>query len=112
MVATLLYVPDNPDQGVLYILKGLLNVLDTFTWDKNSDHKVQAYISTISMLSAMSQESFIFHIDRVESNDSLYGQDPKFLAEVDKVTSMLLSQILSHLQQLDTPQTARRQAHL
>lgn len=36
----------------------------------------------------------------VESNDTLYGSDGRFLGEVDTVGSTVLGEILAHLQEL------------
>ena len=38
----------------------------------------------------------------VDSNDSLYGSDPKYVNEVRSVCSTLVEQILNHLQDLKT----------
>ena len=43
----------------------------------------------------------------MDSNDALYGNDPKFLAEVNKVCEMLVEQILGHLSVLDKPEVSR-----
>ena len=34
----------------------------------------------------------------VDSNDTLYGSDPKFMAEVDGISNTLVDEILGHLQ--------------
>ncbi len=34
----------------------------------------------------------------------MYGHDPKFLHEVNKVCSTLLDQVLSHMKTLDKPE--------
>lgn len=39
----------------------------------------------------------------VDSNDALYGGDPKFIAEVNSISSTLLDEILSHLKMLSAP---------
>lgn len=36
----------------------------------------------------------------VDSNDALYGSDPKFLAEISKICSTLIEEILAHLKYL------------
>lgn len=36
----------------------------------------------------------------VESNETLYGGDPKFLSEINKVCETLIGQILDHLKTL------------
>ena len=40
----------------------------------------------------------------VDSNDAMYGGDPKFLAEVKGVADTLITQILAHLKTLSTPE--------
>ena len=55
---------DSPDQGVLYLLRGLLNVLQTYPWETHSDTKYLLFLNVLCMLSASSQEIFIHHIDK------------------------------------------------
>lgn len=55
---------DNPEQEVLYLVRGLLNVLNDYPWDANSDTKALIFINMVVMLSAMSQEQFIYHMDK------------------------------------------------
>lgn len=44
-------------------------------------------------------EKFLFSSPNlVDSNDVLYGSDPKFLAEINKMCSVLLEEILNNLQ--------------
>ncbi|KAJ8038159.1 UPF0505 protein C16orf62-like [Holothuria leucospilota] len=95
-LATLLVVPDNPEQGVLYLLRGLLNVLQDYVWDSNTDAKARIYISVLAVFSAMSQEVYPYHIYKVDSNDSLYGSDQKFIAEITTTTETLIKQILDY----------------
>lgn len=45
------------------------------------------------------------------SNDVLYGQDPKFLAEVNNMCTQLMERILEQLRQLGLQQQHRWQAH-
>ena len=46
---------DHPDQGVLYLVRGLLNVIEDYSWDSQSDVKMKVYLNVISLLSAMTQ---------------------------------------------------------
>lgn len=39
-------------------------------------------------------------ISAVDSNDTLYGGDSKFLAEINKLSETVVSQILDHLKTL------------
>lgn len=45
------------------------------------------------------------------SNDVLYGQDPKFLGEINNLCNQLVECILEHLRQLGLNQQYRWQAH-
>lgn len=40
----------------------------------------------------------------VDSNDTLYGSDPKYLSEVAKLSQTLADQVLTHIKALDTPE--------
>ncbi|XP_071508661.1 VPS35 endosomal protein-sorting factor-like [Diadema antillarum] len=110
-LSTLLSVPDNPEQGCLYLLRGLLNVLQDYMWDTHSDAKITIYMNVLRLLSAQSQEHFLYHIKNVDSNDALYGNDKKFLAEVGSVAGTLILSILDHCKTLGQSETGlKRQA--
>uniref|UniRef100_A0A672RXI0 VPS35 endosomal protein-sorting factor-like n=1 Tax=Sinocyclocheilus grahami TaxID=75366 RepID=A0A672RXI0_SINGR len=96
-LSTLLVVPDHPEQGVLYLVRGLLNMVQDYTWEDNSDAKIRVYISALPLLGAMSQESYLYTIPKVDSNETLYGGDPKFIAEINKLCETLIGQVLDHL---------------
>ncbi|MED6266012.1 VPS35 endosomal protein-sorting factor-like, partial [Characodon lateralis] len=99
-LATLLVVPDHPEHGVLYLVRGLLNMVQDYTWEENSDAKVRVYISALPLLAAMCQETYLYSIPKVDSNETLYGGDPKFLSEINKLCETLIGQILDHLKVL------------
>ncbi|XP_059180994.1 VPS35 endosomal protein-sorting factor-like isoform X2 [Centropristis striata] len=112
-LATLLVVPDHPEHGVLYLVRGLLNMVQDYTWEETSDAKVRVYISALPLLAAMSQENYIYCIPKVDSNETLYGGDPKFLSEINKLCETLIGQILDHLKALGRDeQNTRRQGSL
>lgn len=111
-LSTLLVVPDHPEQGVLYLVRGLLNMVQDYTWEDNSDAKVRVYISALPLLAAMSQESYLYSIPKVDSNETLYGGDPKFIAEINKLCETLIGQVLDHLKSLGRDEEVRRQGSL
>lgn len=128
LLSALLVVPDNPDAGVLVLVRGLYNSLQRREWDMTQDHQALAMCDVISALCAAAQEKYWYHIDRglchflhalkcvfvylsdvivvflVDSNDALYGSDPKFLAEVDTMLNAVVENILSHLKMLESEQ--------
>ncbi|KAK7112793.1 hypothetical protein V1264_012185 [Littorina saxatilis] len=63
-VSTLVATPDSPEAGVLYLLRGLLNVLQDYTWDQSSDARVTVYTRVLAALSAYSQEEYPYHVDK------------------------------------------------
>lgn len=113
-LATLLVVPDHPEHGVLYLVRGLLNMVQDYTWEESSDAKVRVYISALPLLAAMSQETYLYTVPKMDSNETLYGGDPKFLSEINKLCETLIGQILDHLKTLgrDEQQSVRRQGSL
>uniref|UniRef100_A0A8C8ZSB4 VPS35 endosomal protein-sorting factor-like n=1 Tax=Prolemur simus TaxID=1328070 RepID=A0A8C8ZSB4_PROSS len=108
--STLLIVPDHPEHGVLFLVRELLNVIQDYTWEDNSDEKIRIYTCVLHLLAAMSQETFLYHIDKVDSNDSLYGGDSKFLAENNKLCETVMAQILEHLKTLAKDEALKRQS--
>ncbi|XP_044771573.1 VPS35 endosomal protein-sorting factor-like isoform X4 [Neomonachus schauinslandi] len=110
--STLLIVPDHPEHGVLFLVRELLNVIQDYTWEDSSDDKIRIYTCVLHLLSAMSQENYLYHIDKVDSNDSLYGGDSKFLAENNKLCETVMAQILEHLKTLAKDEALKRQSSL
>lgn len=55
---------DHPEQGVLYLVRGLLNMVQDYTWEDNSDAKVRVYICALPLLAALSQESYLYSIPK------------------------------------------------
>ncbi|XP_053715371.1 VPS35 endosomal protein-sorting factor-like [Synchiropus splendidus] len=109
-IGTLLVVPDHPEHGVLYLVRGLLNMVQDYVWEENSDAKVRIYICAVPLLAAMSQETYLYSIPKMDSNETLYGGDPKFLSEISKLCEALIGQILDHLKVLgQEEQYTRRQ---
>ncbi|KAG5280397.1 hypothetical protein AALO_G00088680 [Alosa alosa] len=111
-MATLLVVPDHPEQGVLYLVRGLLNMVQDYTWEENSSAKVRVYVSALPLLAAMSQETYLYTIPKVDSNETLYGGDPKFMAEINKLCDTLIGQVLDHLKALGNGEGLRKQSSL
>lgn len=42
----------------------------------------------------------------MDSNDSMYGSDPKFLAEIKAVADTLVGEILAHLKAISSPEVS------
>ncbi|KAJ1532194.1 hypothetical protein ONE63_000815 [Megalurothrips usitatus] len=111
-LSTLLIVPDSPEQGVLYLTRGLLNVIQTYSWDQQSTGRSTVYLHVLDMLAAAAQETYPYHIDMVDSNDVLYGSDPKFITELNRMCSVVVEEVLSHLKYLGTSELYQKQSSL
>lgn len=101
---------DNPEQGVLYLTRGLVNVVQNYNWESNSNGKAIVYLHVLDLLHAVAQESYPYHIEKVDSNDTLYGWDPKFLNEVNKMSTIILDEILNHLKMLGVKEQYKKQS--
>uniref|UniRef100_A0A0K8V8T8 UPF0505 protein CG8202 n=2 Tax=Bactrocera latifrons TaxID=174628 RepID=A0A0K8V8T8_BACLA len=112
MLATLVVVPDSPDQGVLYLLRLLLSVVTKFPFDAQSSGLVIVYLQALDMLYIQSLEEFPYHIPGVVSNDELYGHDQKYLTEVNNICSQVIDDILVQLKILGSKRQLRTQATL
>ncbi|CAG9812944.1 unnamed protein product [Phaedon cochleariae] len=108
-LSTLLVVPDNPERGVLNLLRNLLNVMAKLEWNKANCSLGILYVSCLDLLSAMAQEDYVYQVDKVESNDSLYGSDPKFIQEINALCSIIVREVLNLLKDLGI---CRRQSQI
>ncbi|XP_037942668.1 VPS35 endosomal protein sorting factor-like [Teleopsis dalmanni] len=112
MLATLVVVPDSPEQGVLYLFRLLLDVLNKFPFELQSSGPTTVYLHALDLLYVQSLEEFPYHIPNVISNDELYGNDPKFVNEVNIMCSQVVEYILNNLKSLGAAQQFRTQATL
>lgn len=63
-LSTLLVVPDNPDQGVLYLLRGLLKAILDYPWQRSTRAKDRVYLNALSLLSSYGQEVYLYNISK------------------------------------------------
>ncbi|XP_003492666.1 VPS35 endosomal protein sorting factor-like isoform X1 [Bombus vosnesenskii] len=110
-LSTLLVVPDSPEHGVLYLMRGLLNAVQR-CFDENTSMKTYLYLRVLDLLSAIVQENYPYHVEKVDSNDKLYGSDQKFISEVNKISSKIVEEILSHLKYLGSTDQLEKQVAL
>lgn len=52
---------------------------------------------------------FFYLIFTVDSNDVLYGSDPKYIAELNKMCSVVIEEILNHLKYLGANELYQKQ---
>ncbi|XP_033219620.1 VPS35 endosomal protein sorting factor-like [Belonocnema kinseyi] len=110
-VSTLLVVPDSPEHGVLYLMRGLLNAIQR-CFEGNSLTKSYLYLRVLDLLSTFTQEAYPYHVDKIDSNDRLYGSDQKFIGEVNKISTIVLHEILAQLKYLGSTEQLEKQSAL
>jgi len=112
IMSTLVVVPDNPDGGILYLAHGLSNIISQMKcFDETSETRVMLYMNLLCFLSTQIQTSLPYHIPKVESNDTLYGNDEKFIEEIHNRLTKICEQIIQFLK--DTANTnPKRQSSL
>uniref|UniRef100_H2ZDV4 VPS35 endosomal protein-sorting factor-like n=1 Tax=Ciona savignyi TaxID=51511 RepID=H2ZDV4_CIOSA len=96
LLSSLLVVPDNTEQGVLFPVEEL-NVISESDAEIRSDIQCAIYIKVLAMLTAYSQEQYLYHVHKVDSNEDLYSNDPKFMAELSQISTTLLNEVLAYL---------------
>ncbi|XP_055636101.1 VPS35 endosomal protein sorting factor-like [Toxorhynchites rutilus septentrionalis] len=111
-LSTLVIVPDNPTQGVLYLLRLLLDQIKMYSFESNSNMLATIYLHVLDFLSVAAQEVYPYHIVNVISNDELYGSDPKFLAEIHSLGCEVCDQLLQILKELLESNSHRQQSQL
>lgn len=45
-------------------------MIQDYTWEDNSDDKVRIYTNVLHLLSAMTQEAYIYHVDKGNAEGS------------------------------------------
>lgn len=112
LLSTLLVVPDNPEKGVLYLTRGLLNILQQYKWEPNSVSRTILHLHVLDMLTASAQDCYPYHVNKVDSNDSMYGGDPKFVAEINKMCGVVTDEILVQLKAMNQTNQLHKQGAL
>jgi hypothetical protein len=94
----LLLFPGHPEHGPFHLVKGLLNVVKGFkAWENACEAKTRVYLAILSLFCTYAQVKFPYHIDKVESNDSLYGGEQSYVDEVLLFVDKLIEEILAQL---------------
>ena len=101
LFSILLVVPDNPEHGVIYLIRGTMNAINKYPWDKNQPFKALALIDAIKMFSTACQEVYPYGFENLESNDVLYGSDENFIAEISNMTGTMVSLVKDHIDYFD-----------
>ena len=58
LLSTLLVIPDNPEEGVLFLIKSVLNAINKYSWDKQKEFKCLALLDGVKLLASACQETY------------------------------------------------------
>lgn len=100
---------DSPEQGVLYLIRMLLETVKQLSFEPENSCLVRIYLLILDTLLASAREKYPYHILNVISNDELYGSDPKFIDEVHSHCSQVVELILAQLKSLGNSNNLRAQ---
>jgi hypothetical protein len=92
--------PGNPEYGPFYLFKGLLTVVQNYSWPNGSDSKIRLLINTLSTLCAFYQDELPYSY-LSGGNDVLYMEDETFHEDVLKIGNNILDLILKELDILE-----------
>jgi len=94
----LLLFPGHPSNGPFYLVKGLLNAISAYEpWKKPCVLKCRVYLGILQLFCTYYQRTFPYHIERVDSNDTLYGGDPKYVKALYSFIDILITGVLQQL---------------
>jgi uncharacterized membrane protein YgcG len=100
LLSTLVIAPGHPEHGPFYLIQGLLNALTRFSWGTSSSStqfQLKIYYDIVSLLCTLSQRSFPYRIQFIESNDKLYGGTVEYLQELNDLLMTVIQEILKLL---------------
>lgn len=98
LCGALVVAPGHPDNGPFYLVQGLLKVLKDYPWAYSSYAKLSAYGSILRLLFAYYQRSLPYHIDKVDSNDTLYRNDLDYDPELQKLIPEVFTCYMEHVE--------------
>ena len=71
-------------------------------FDEGSETRLILQMDMLCFVSTQIQTLLPYHISKVESNDTLYGNDQQFIEEVHKLLARLCEQIVQSLKDFAT----------
>ncbi|CAK9870815.1 unnamed protein product [Sphagnum jensenii] len=97
----LVVVPGHPELGAFYILRGLLNLIESQSRLISGRRKVRLLCGILCLLCAIGQEQLPFHVgnQQVDSDDTLYFGDTLFHKDLADITTMVVNMLVTLLDQ-------------
>lgn len=71
-------------------------------FDEGSEIRLLLQMDMLCFLSTQMQSSLPYHISKVESNDTLYGNEQVFIEEVHKLLTQICDKIIQSLKDMAT----------
>lgn len=99
----LLLFPGHPEHGPFYLVKGLLNAVQSYEpWkdEKGSVGKVRVFLGVLALFATYAQRTFPYRIAKVESNDELYGGEASYVRSLAPFLDTLVAEILAQLSKI------------
>ncbi|EAL70691.1 hypothetical protein DDB_G0273559 [Dictyostelium discoideum AX4] len=96
-ISLLVVTPGHPESGPFYLVKALYKVIKEYQWESSSTAKSKLFIQLLLLCSSWAQTSLPYHIEKVESNDQLFTEDPEFNTELTEFYNSLIKEILYDL---------------
>lgn len=100
LTSCLISVPGHPEHGAFYLIRGLLNAINSYPWQSGSDAKVRLYIIMLAAFTAFYQEHLPYTYEGVESNDTLYMGGDIYQNGLLEMGNSLLEQVLKEINAL------------
>lgn len=79
-------------------------------FDANQPTQSIIYVNVIDTLCCFSRETYPYHLHNVISNDQLYGNDPKFINEINELATRIVNDLLLLLQGMSAEQSKLQSA--
>ena len=98
-LSTLLLVPDNPSKTTLYVLRQLLNIITELKWSLKLNGRMSIYLQALNLLNAYAQSHYLYSIQKIESNQTMYGGDKRFIAEIAKLADIVINEVNEFISQ-------------
>ena len=102
LLSTLVIVPGHPEHGPFYLIHGLLNALQKYSWQSSNlilYHRL--HYDILSLLCTLQQRSLPYHIAHIESNDRLYSCNNEYLNELNQLINNIIENIIKFLSQFN-----------
>jgi hypothetical protein len=75
---------------------------EEIAFESSQSTQATIYLHIIDILCYFAQETYPYHLQNVISNDQLYGNDPKFVNEVNELATGILNDLLVMLQAMSS----------